>query len=83
MTIDSLAKAGYVGFGAGGAGGLWLFVHEMSYASAHPGTELAGVLQVTGLAIAAVAGGGVGAMAMLRRLTTRAGSHDLDKTSSR
>ncbi len=70
MTIDSLVKTGYVAFGAGGAGGLWLFVHEMSYSGAHPGTQLSGVLEVAGLAIAAIAGGGVVGMAALRRLAT-------------
>lgn len=68
MTTDSLATVvGYVGFGAGCLGGVWLFLKETAYAGSHPGSELAGVLQVVGLILVALALGGFAAVTLLRR----------------
>lgn len=70
MTADSLVTTGYVAFGVGGLGGIWLFLKETAYAGSHPGSDLAGVLQVVGLTLVALSVGGLAAVTLLRRVVS-------------
>lgn len=70
MTTQSLVTAGYICFGAAGLGGIWLFLKELAYGSANPGSELTGVLQVVGLVLIALASGGLLAMTVLKRVVS-------------
>jgi hypothetical protein len=73
MNTNTLTTVGYLSFGAGGLGGVWLFLKEAAYAGSNPGTELAGVLQVVGVVLVALAIGGLVSVTFLKRLaSTRA-----------
>lgn len=67
MTSELLVKVGFGAFAFGGAGGLWLLLHEMDYATTHAHSELSGVLEVAALALIAVAVGGIAAVNLLKR----------------
>jgi hypothetical protein len=67
MTSTSLATAGFLAFGAGGIGGIWLFLKEVAYAGSHPGVQLAGELQIVGLVLVALAIGGIVTLTLVRR----------------
>lgn len=79
MTTDALVIAGYVAFGAGGLGGTWLFLKETAYAGSHPGSDLAGVLQIVGLILIALSVGGLAAVTLLQRAIS--GRHRSGRTS--
>jgi len=70
MKTESLVTVGFVSFGAAGAGGIWLFLKELAYGSANPGSQLTGVLQVVGLVLVALAVGGLVAMTVLKRMVS-------------
>ncbi len=71
MKPETLVTAGYVSFGAAAAGGIWLFLKELAYGSAYPGSELTGVLQVIGLTLIALAAGGLVVMTLLKQVISR------------
>jgi threonine/homoserine efflux transporter RhtA len=58
VSREGQRNAAYIAWLVTAILGLWVLIHEISYAHSHPHTDLSGVLEAVGVAVIAVAIGG-------------------------